>query len=470
MRRSAAVVLILALISAVAFAPAAAPQETARQERGTPRFDSTPQRYLDELFADVEVTPDVQYNESLDEDGVLEAHVADIYEAVGDTETARPLVIWIHGGGFSGGDEDDMAWAAEESARRGYVAASISYRLRDDIEGIEIVAAIRDALFDAQASVRFFRANAATYGIDPDLIVIGGYSAGAITALQAVFNEELAEVGSPSSSVAAAVSAAGAYGGTPQPGDAPIVMFHGTEDDTVPYPLAEALCDDQLAAGNVCQFHAYEGEGHILLDDIEEIVDTAHDFLYFQVTCGLPFSDVAPTDTFCFEIDWMASNGISSGYADGTFRPRRVLSRQAAVAFLWGIAGSPDCGLASGFPDVPPGHLFEDAVAWATGNEIVDGFGDGTFRPLDAVSRGAFAAFLWRVEGEPAGAPDPGFDDVPPTHPFHDAIAWAADEGIVEGYSDGTFRPGASVTRQTAAVFLERASVSATLDPPGCPT
>ncbi|MDZ7732594.1 MAG: S-layer homology domain-containing protein [Acidimicrobiia bacterium] len=51
---------------------------------------------------------------------------------------------------------------------------------------------------------------------------------------------------------------------------------------------------------------------------------------------------------------------------------------------------------------------------------------------------------------------DPGFSDVDPTHPFHREIAWFADTGITTGYPDGTFRPGAEVTRQAAATFLHR--------------
>ena len=63
-----------------------------------------------------------------------------------------------------------------------------------------------------------------------------------------------------------------------------------------------------------------------------------------------------------------------------------------------------------------------------------------------------------------------GFPDVPPSHPFHPEITWAAGEGIVQGYDDGTFRPSAAVTRQAMAAFLHRHSAHPDTSPPADPT
>ena len=109
------------------------------------------------------------------------------------------------------------------------------------------------------------------------------------------------------------------------------------------------------------------------------------------------------------------------------------------------------------FTDVSTDHPFHEEIAWVAASGIASGYTDGTFRPTRDVSRMAVTAFLHRTAGEPAGPhPDPGYDDVGDDHPFRDEIAWATDAGIVTGYADGTFRPGAAVTRQATAAFLYR--------------
>jgi hypothetical protein len=127
------------------------------------------------------------------------------------------------------------------------------------------------------------------------------------------------------------------------------------------------------------------------------------------------------------------------------------------VAWLWALAGEPAPAGDPPFSDVPPTHPFADAIAWAAEEDLVAGFPDGTFRPGGSVSRQALAAWLWRQAGEPAPGGDPPFVDVPASHPFADAIAWLAEAGITEGFADGTFRPSQSITRQAVAAWVCRA-------------
>ena len=118
------------------------------------------------------------------------------------------------------------------------------------------------------------------------------------------------------------------------------------------------------------------------------------------------------------------------------------------------------------FPDVPCGHPFDDEIGWAAEEDLTTGYGDGTYRPATTVSRQALAAMLWRLEGSPPGPfPDPGYPDVPPTHPFATAIAWFGTEGLTTAYADGTFRPADVVTRQAVAAFLFRLELVRDLDP-----
>jgi hypothetical protein len=123
------------------------------------------------------------------------------------------------------------------------------------------------------------------------------------------------------------------------------------------------------------------------------------------------------------------------------------------------MAGDIDCRAATSnqvFPDVPPTHPFYEQIQWLAGEGITQGFSDGTFRPGINITRQAVAAWLYAFAGEPAVSGPQEFPDVPPAHPFYDAIQWMAQEGITQGFTDGTFRPGIDITRQAVAAWLFR--------------
>ena len=178
--------------------------------------------------------------------------------------------------------------------------------------------------------------------------------------------------------------------------------------------------------------------------------------------CASTFVDVGADHPFCIEIAWLADEEGAKGWPDGTYRPGVPASRQALAAFLWRLWGQPDpLPGAPTFTDVPSTHPFHDAIIWLAGEGFAEGYDDGTFRPTDPVSRQAAAALLRRQHegGRSGGVPavrDATFPDVPDGHPFHDDIAWLVDGGIADGYDDGTFRPGAPVSRQAMAAFLYR--------------
>jgi len=168
------------------------------------------------------------------------------------------------------------------------------------------------------------------------------------------------------------------------------------------------------------------------------------------------FSDVPADHAFATEITWMVGEGITTGFPDGTFRPAQPVTRQAAAAFLWRLAGEPDVTSTAGFTDVPVEHPFHDEIAWMVQEGLTTGFPDDTFRPAQPVTRQAAAAFLYRYDGEPPVTGVAGFADVPTDHPFNDEIAWMVAEGITTGFPDDTFRPANDVTRQAMAAFLYR--------------
>ena len=201
----------------------------------------------------------------------------------------------------------------------------------------------------------------------------------------------------------------------------------------------------------------FEVEDHhhvwALVFDADGDATRAH-WLRDSSTIGFP--DVPVDHPFHDEIAWLVVEGITTGFEDGTFRPTNPVTRQAAAAFLYRLAGEPPVAGVAGFSDVPVGHRFHDEIAWLVAEGITTGFEDGTFRPTNPVTRQAAAAFLYRLAGGLPVTGAAGFPDVPSNHPFHDEIAWLVAEGITTGWPDNTFRPTNRVTRQAMAAFLYR--------------
>lgn len=144
-------------------------------------------RYISEEFPKFNVTTGVQFGENTTIGGNTKTLFMDIYEPSGDIAEMRPLIVFVHGGGFIFGAREDMAAVCEAYTKRGFVTATIDYRLIDGVvtDSIGMADEIVKAVGDLRAAIRFFREDAATaniYKIDPDYIFSGGISAGAVTA------------------------------------------------------------------------------------------------------------------------------------------------------------------------------------------------------------------------------------------------------------------------------------------------
>ena len=260
-------------------------------------------RYRDEVFSSVTVTSDIAYGQANDEDGEPVTLRLDLYQPSGDTEPRRPAFVWIHGGGFTGGDKAASleTTIATRFAKRGYVTVSINYRLRPDhyfVEGDpELLDAVLDAQHDAQAAVRWLRANAATYGIDAGRIGIGGYSAGAITALQVTYNSgDPGDSGNPgyASTVSAVVDISGGMATELiDAGEPPVLIVHGTVDTRVAYDNALDIVARAQEVGVPYEFHPLEGVGHGVWGYAESIIAWMSDFLYLYVAPQPPVGGVA---------------------------------------------------------------------------------------------------------------------------------------------------------------------------------
>jgi hypothetical protein len=148
-------------------------------------------RYIEDVFTEIDSTLDIQYGSGFTIAGVEQDLFMNVFEPVGDTETARPVIVLAFGGSFIGGMREDMHFLCRAYARKGFVAVTIDYRLYDlpvipfpTEEELKLV--VTRAVADMKGAVRYLRADASednTFNIDPDFIFGGGISAGAIAAM-----------------------------------------------------------------------------------------------------------------------------------------------------------------------------------------------------------------------------------------------------------------------------------------------
>lgn len=256
-----------------------------------------------EFFSSTQIDSlkNVSYGTALNYMGEPEDLKMDFYFPNNDTDTMakRPFILLIHGGGFVSGQREDFTYDCKEFAKRGFVAATMSYRLGYDetIEG-NIAKGLYRAQQDANAALRYAVANAASLKIDSSLVFLGGSSAGAVTTLytsygsQSEWNQALpqleATLGALKSSgnkLTQTFTIKGIYNhsGSIQPGTLnpedliPMISFHGELDKIVPIdknpdgaigsrPIHDLLndagvCNDLTIAPNDGHIIYYSGEG-----------------------------------------------------------------------------------------------------------------------------------------------------------------------------------------------------------------
>ncbi len=267
-----------------------------------PPQGAAPMRYRDDLPG-VTVTKTANVVYSTAQDGTANDLHLDVYRPTPDTESQRPLVLLVHGGSFITGTKKNakMVALATEYAKRGYVAASIDYRLLGqrgtgcDDPNASCVTAVLAAQHDAQAAIRYLRAHAASYGIDPTRVAIQGGSAGGGTALLVgLHSDDPGSSGTPGedSSVRASIPISGGVAPASlaalepymNSGDAPTYLLYGTHDPSQPVSYPEGTAAD-LNAHGVPAFTLPLDGGHVPsgpdVDQIEE--DQTAYFMYYML-------------------------------------------------------------------------------------------------------------------------------------------------------------------------------------------
>ena len=204
-------------------------------------------------------------------------------------------------------------------------------------------------------------------------------------------------------------------------------------------------------------------------DGTEEIIKNAiaeDGVLYVPVTGdvtikivqnGMSFNDANQAAWAKDAIAFVTARELFLGTGNGGFSPNRAMTRGMLATVLYRLAGEPTVG-ASGFSDVTGGKYSTDAVAWAAQSGIVTGIGSNLFAPDREITREQLAAMLYRFAGSPGGSGTlDRFNDGSQVSEYaRQASAWAIEQGIIQGRTGTAIVPKANATRAEVATMLQR--------------
>lgn len=171
---------------------------------------------------------------------------------------------------------------------------------------------------------------------------------------------------------------------------------------------------------------------------------------------GKTFRDVPSDNWAANAVAFVSSHELFHGTAADTFSPALPMTRGMLAVVLHNLEGNPDAAFNDAFTDVGDGSWYAEAVSWAASRGIISGYGNGTFGAEDFVTREQLAVMLWRYAGSPAAAGGgQSFTDSGGVSGWAmDAVGWAVENGIINGYENGILDPGGQATRAQAAQML----------------
>jgi lysophospholipase L1-like esterase len=284
------------------------------------------QRYKQTFYTSIDSLVDLRYTQRTNLKGEEERLLLDLYMPSHDTLSKRPLVVFIHGGGFRNGNRKiGMAkQICQAFSKRGYVTASISYRL--GIASTNTNADYAEALYRAQqdgrTAIRFLKANALRFGIDTNQVFVVGTSAGAMTSLAVGYMDRHEVPVSVNTNRWGSLEGDGYEGYSSrvhgvvnlwgsminqlwiQEGDAPLYNAAGTADKTVPFDSSYSYhglghgpfitYQRCLAMGIPTVWRPFYGAGHTLDSDkkkLDSCIREMGDWLYTRLAIHKPKHD-----------------------------------------------------------------------------------------------------------------------------------------------------------------------------------
>ena len=168
------------------------------------------------------------------------------------------------------------------------------------------------------------------------------------------------------------------------------------------------------------------------------------------------FSDVPAGAWYAEAIVYCQQNGIMSGTSDTTFAPEATLTRAMLATVLHRMSNTPAVSDPPVFADAVAGSWYSDAVSWAAKNNIISGYGGGTFGVNDPTTREQAVTILWRYAGEPENAATADISDMSSISSWAQAaVRWAEDNDILAGMLENNrFNPKTNIKRGEVASML----------------
>jgi hypothetical protein len=251
---------------------------------------------------------------------------------------------------------------------------------------------------------------------------------------------------------------------TVKSGDKTITDFGGSVAVSLPYELKEGE-----AAENVTVWHL---TANGVLIEIPCTYDAATGLASFTVShfsvyiVGVagewanPFDDVDEADWFYDEVRFIYENNLMVGTGEATFSPLASTSRGMIVTILWRLEGKPEATLPMTFTDVADGQWYYDAVAWAAEKAIVDGYDITRFGPEDDITREQMAKILIAY-ADYKGKNTSASNDLSaftdtPSSWALQSVSWAVAEGLMQGKGGGILDPQGGAKRCECAAIFQR--------------
>ncbi len=173
------------------------------------------------------------------------------------------------------------------------------------------------------------------------------------------------------------------------------------------------------------------------------------------------FADVPSTNWAADAVAFASAHELFSGTSENTFSPNQPMSRGMLTTVLYNLEGRPEQDLtvqdlADGYSDVSSDAWYAGGIAWAAENGIASGYANGQFGPNDSITREQFAVMLWKYAGSPGSDSQLDFTDADQISGYaQTALRWAAEKGILSGYTNGQLSPKGTATRAEAAQMLK---------------
>ncbi len=211
----------------------------------------------------------------------------------------------------------------------------------------------------------------------------------------------------------------------------------------------------QEAPGQAVYVNNYSGSGTVTTRE-------GYYRLGFLVDDGLPFNDVPVGAWYREAVTYVYQNGLMQG-ANGRFEPQAAVTRAQMVTLLWNMQLKPVVNYSLNCPDVAEGAWYTEAIRWAVSEGVVSGYADGTFRPNAPITREQLAAMLYRYEQKYGDGGFTGnwqyqlpFSDLTAISDWAaEAVAWCNMHGVLQGQA-GRFEPAGQTKRCELAQALTR--------------